>query len=194
MLHMKRNRHLLFFLIKMCRVIKGMSLLNVHRIMKWIKAMYLKRVKFIIDTDMDLANDMDIDNTGIGEILFFSYTLKTCKLVIVLLLVSYFTGVMFLVLCEGIDDFVYDLDFGHLSLTDSDYEQPGFLTYYGLGSNTTSRNLLISLYFGFTTLSTVGFGDYAPRGNIERFIGAFILLFGVAIFSYIMGNFIEILD
>jgi hypothetical protein len=40
----------------------------------------------------------------------------------------------------------------------------------------------------------VGFGDYAPRGNIERFFGAFMLLFGVAIFSYIMGNFIDILS
>jgi hypothetical protein len=53
--------------------------------------------------------------------------------------------------------------------------------------------LLISLYFAFTSLSTVGFGDYAPRGNIERLFGAFMLLFGVAIFSYIMGNFIDIL-
>lgn len=40
----------------------------------------------------------------------------------------------------------------------------------------------------------MGFGDYAPRGNIERFIGSFILVLGVAIFSYIMGNFISILD
>ena len=43
-------------------------------------------------------------------------------------------------------------------------------------------------------MSTVGFGDYAPRGNIERLLGSQILIFGVAIFSYIMGNFIAILD
>jgi hypothetical protein len=175
----------------MCRVIKGMSLLDVHEIMKWIKNKYIKRVQYIIETDIELANDCDIDNTGIGEILVFSYTLKTCKLVIVILLTSYFTGVMFLVLCEGVDDFVYDADFGHELIVEG--HEPGFLAYYGLASNTTGRNLLISLYFGFTTLSTVGFGDFAPRGNIERFVGSFILLFGVAIFSYIMGNFIDIL-
>jgi hypothetical protein len=39
----------------------------------------------------------------------------------------------------------------------------------------------------------VGFGDYHPRSNYERFLTAFILLFGVAIFSYIMGIFIDIL-
>ena len=68
------------------------------------------------------------------------------------------------------------------------------MTSYELHANSTSKNLLISLYFAFTSLSTVGFGDYAPKSNTERFFGAFILLFGVAIFSYIMGNFINILE
>ena len=45
----------------------------------------------------------------------------------------------------------------------------------------------------FTSLSTVGFGDLHPRGDFERIFCAMILLFGVAIFSYIMGIFIEIL-
>ena len=60
--------------------------------------------------------------------------------------------------------------------------------------NTPRHNMIIGLYFSFTSLSTVGFGDFNPKSNIERFICAFILLFGVAIFSYVMGNFIEILD
>ena len=49
------------------------------------------------------------------------------------------------------------------------------------------------MYFAFTSLSTVGFGDFAPRSDLERVIGAFVLLFGVAIFSLIMANFMEIL-
>ena len=52
---------------------------------------------------------------------------------------------------------------------------------------------MILCYFAFTSLSTVGFGDYVPRSNFERVIGAFVLLLGVAIFSYIMGIFIDIL-
>ena len=52
---------------------------------------------------------------------------------------------------------------------------------------------VILAYFSFTSLSTVGFGDYYPLSDSERLFGAFILLFGVAIFSYIMGMFIEIL-
>lgn len=56
------------------------------------------------------------------------------------------------------------------------------------------RNVVTSTYFSFTSLSTVGFGDLHPRNEHERLIAAFILLFGVAIFSYVMGVFIEILD
>jgi len=43
------------------------------------------------------------------------------------------------------------------------------------------------LYFAITTLSTIGFGDFAPVSIQERFIASFILLFGVAVFSFIMG-------
>ena len=49
-------------------------------------------------------------------------------------------------------------------------------------------------YFSFTTLSTVGFGDFNPRSNLERLYMAFGMLLGVAIFSSILGNFIEMLD
>jgi hypothetical protein len=50
------------------------------------------------------------------------------------------------------------------------------------------------VYYAFTSLSTVGFGDFHPRSNVERVFVALMLLFGVAIFSYIMGNFIQILN
>lgn len=47
-------------------------------------------------------------------------------------------------------------------------------------------------YFAFTSLSTVGFGDYHPTNSIERLFCAFILLFGVTLFSYIMSNIIDL--
>ena len=51
----------------------------------------------------------------------------------------------------------------------------------------------MAIYFSFTSLSTVGFGDYNPKSDVERVLCSFILMFGVSIFSYIMGIFIEIL-
>jgi hypothetical protein len=49
------------------------------------------------------------------------------------------------------------------------------------------------IYFAITTLSTIGYGDFHPVSQMERGIAAFILLWGVTIFSFIMGQFIEIL-
>ena len=40
---MKRNRQLLFFLIKMLRIIKGFELFDVHNMMKYVKIEYHKR-------------------------------------------------------------------------------------------------------------------------------------------------------
>ena len=51
----------------------------------------------------------------------------------------------------------------------------------------------MSCYFALTTLSTVGYGDYFPISNMERILAVIIMLGGVAFFSYIMGNFIEII-
>ena len=57
-----------------------------------------------------------------------------------------------------------------------------------------SRIMLVAVYFSFTSLSTVGLGDYHPKSNPERACTAMLLLIGVAVFSYILGNFIEILQ
>ena len=56
-----------------------------------------------------------------------------------------------------------------------------------------ANEILELYYFTFTTLSTVGFGDFHPMSNTERLFMAFGMLFGVAIFSVIMGNFIDML-
>ena len=57
-----------------------------------------------------------------------------------------------------------------------------------------TRNLIAVFYFAFTTLTTVGFGDLRPFSNIERIFNAIILFGGVLIFSYIIGNFLDVID
>ena len=49
-------------------------------------------------------------------------------------------------------------------------------------------------YYAFTSLSTVGFGDFHPKNNIERIVCSMVLLFGVMIFSYIIGVFNQMMD
>ena len=58
----------------------------------------------------------------------------------------------------------------------------------------TEELLVTSAYFAITTLSTVGYGDMYPISEMEKITVVVIMLSGVAFFSYIMGNFIEIIS
>ena len=120
-----------------------------------------------------------------------SYAVKIFKLVVVIMNITYLTAVLCLIMFEFLLDFKYDISPTDESLEfyGSEYEDT-FINQYGLMNNTPKENMISVLYFSFTSLSTVGFGDFNPKSNIERFVVAFILLFGVAIFSYVMGNFI----
>jgi len=57
----------------------------------------------------------------------------------------------------------------------------------------TYRRIIIKVYYSFTSLSTVGFGDYHPVSDVERVIASIILMLGVAAFSYIINNFLVII-
>ena len=117
------------------------------------------------------------------QIIIISYLIKTIKLVILIFLVSYFLGICFYIFC----DITRNFDSVIKSKDD-------FITKFEFDKKTHIQIAIAVTYFAFTSLSTVGFGDLHPRSDCERLITAFILLFGVAIFSYVMGNFIEILD
>ena len=52
----------------------------------------------------------------------------------------------------------------------------------------------VILYFTVTSLSTVGFGDYYPITDPERILCSFMLLFGVASFSYTMAQLTDALQ
>jgi hypothetical protein len=83
---------------------------------------------------------------------------------------------------------------GHLTLTECGNAYGYFKACYSFYDLSKADEILELYYFTFTTLSTVGFGDFHPMSNTERLFMAFGMLFGVAIFSVIMGNFIDMLD
>ena len=62
-----------------------------------------------------------------------------------------------------------------------------FYNVYSLKQRTERENVTIWIYFMFTTLSSVGLGDYNPKSEVERALMTLILLVGVSCFSYIMS-------
>ena len=110
---------------------------------------------------------------------------------IIILNVTYFIAIFWWILAVCQEDFVYDVNFATNPEMMEVYSE-NFYASSGLADDPGAITAAI-LYFSFTSLSTVGFGDYHPTNDIERMIGAFILLFGVAIFSVVMQNFVDIL-
>jgi len=53
---------------------------------------------------------------------------------------------------------------------------------------------LTLVYYAMTSLTTVGFGDFHPRSDMERMFTAFGLLLGVAVFSMFIGDLLDMLD
>lgn len=49
-------------------------------------------------------------------------------------------------------------------------------------------------YFIFTSLSTVGFGDYYPKNSFERIICAMIIFAGNLLFGLIISKFNEMMS
>lgn len=128
--------------------------------------------------------------------LIIKYVLNIFRLATIIFCSSYFLGVFWLVLCEYQEYFQDKVNYDEYENVEEEFSDR-FLVYFNLIDNhqKTQLNRLITVtYFSFTTLSTVGFGDYHPRSDNERLYCAFILLFGVAIFSLIMGKFTEIVE
>jgi hypothetical protein len=194
-LSMINNRNCLFYLIKCVRLIKGFKILNEQEIMGKIKLIYKKNLLIKMEKNPLVKHDKLRDHNKVEEQLLIYFSIKITKLVIIILNFSYMFGMFWYIMCKLVED-MGGWDYDNPDHTEANART--FIVYYGLEQERekNSEVFLISalVYFAFTSLSTVGFGDFAPRSDLERLVGAFLLLSGVAIFSIIMGQFIEILD
>lgn len=129
------------------------------------------------------------DYNKIGNFLYIQFTLKIFRMFLIIVSISYFSAMLFKIVLEVEEDM-----YGHITLTYCDDAVGWFKGCYELWDQSAMDVTIQLLYFTFTTLSTVGFGDFSPKSNLERMLLAFGMLLGVAIFSILMGEFIEMLD
>jgi hypothetical protein len=163
------------------RVIRGTqfaSILQSQVFDSVIKAWFRSNLNASIARNATRQEDSKQDNNKIMHQICFRYFFLVVRLVISIILLSYILGTIWYIVT--------------FSFTESE-DQFTFYNSYDLKDMTNNQKLVVVVYFIFTTLSTVGFGDYTPKSEIERLGTIFILLVGVAVFSYIMGQFINIL-
>lgn len=114
--------------------------------------------------------------------MFFLMNLfKIWNLILITLTIIYFIGCTWFIISDNLN---------------SDYNNEAmntYVTYFGLESMPYDFDRFItSCYFAITTLAVIGYGDLYAKTNIEKIFDMFIMIFGVAFFAYIMGNFISI--
>jgi potassium voltage-gated channel Eag-related subfamily H protein 8 len=98
-------------------------------------------------------------------------------------MITYFIGCMVFFISN---EFNNDQDIADLNTFNTNFEM------YEYKDN--KSRLAVVCYFALTMLSTVGYGDYYPISNLEMISAVVIMMGGVAFFSFIMGNFIEIIS
>jgi hypothetical protein len=54
--------------------------------------------------------------------------------------------------------------------------------------NSTYRRYVISVYYAFVTLTTLGYGDVVPTNTLERLISTALALLGAVMFSFLISN------
>ena len=135
------------------------------------------------------AGDEDASYPILRALLLIQFY-KVLRLALVITISAYFLGVIWYIMVCDLLPPQYD-DNGQLV---QDTFATSHLNTCKKETNETKMQMLIKVwYYALTTLSTIGFGDMSPVTPQERLIGAFLMMFGVANFSFIMSQFIEIL-
>lgn len=154
------------------------ALLDVQSFTYMMRGRYRKNLVRLINSKNPKTEDRTQDNNKIMQQIFCIKLFQLFRLIVFILFLAYLLGSMWFLLTK------------HLTKSPDEFT---FYNEYGMEDYTDFEKVSVLMYFMFTTLSTVGFGDYNPKSEPERIAMTFILLIGVACFAYIMSQLIEIL-
>lgn len=126
------------------------------------------------------------------------HSYQILQIVLIIFSLAYFLGILWFIICENFINWEHALSSEPNLLSMDVYR--GLNTFYiyedyGFRDDDSNFDSLAKVwYFGLTTLTTIGFGDFSPVSYNEKLIVAVILLIAVGVFSIIMANFLEILE
>ena len=87
-----------FYLIKMYRIKNGLEIFHVQNMTRIIREIVARRTLKKIKEDNNIGEDTINDHNNIEGLLFTSYILKTIKIMLVISNITYFLGVLWIVL------------------------------------------------------------------------------------------------
>jgi len=89
-----------FYIIKIFRLFNGFKLLNVEHIMEYIKKFYKSKVDRMIQSDVEIGEDIVRDNNNIRTLLVIKYIIRLAKLFYIIVSICYFLGFTWYIFCE----------------------------------------------------------------------------------------------
>lgn len=178
-----------FYLIKNMRLYIGMSFLNVQAIMRFVNYYNCEvRLANLIKNDPVKAMNIEVEQTMMTTILVGGYIIKVVKLIFIIFTVTYYLAMIWYIICTKF--WKMNIEFNETADPEI-FNTETFITNNNLqpdyAETTETYKVSALMYYAYTTLSTVGFGDFNPRSDHERAICIVVLLLGVAIFGIIMG-------
>ena len=183
----------LLYLVKILRISKGYHLLDTYEFKQKIHKIYeLKRKKIaehLQKTKADVEEETCIDHTEITTEIAINYVFMVLKLVLTTFNAAYFIGIFWYILCNLYHDWIAT------HWNDPTHNKDSFIEAYDIYKKYNSwEQTVATTYFAFTSLSTVGFGDYHPMNSFERIICVLIFIFGNGIFGFIIGEIMAMIE
>jgi len=77
---------------------------------------------------------------------------------------------------------------GSLMCSNPDAKVETWWEAVNIGEDQKWEQYVAALYWAFTTMTTVGYGDITPKSDIERIYAIVSMIFGATIFGYIVGS------
>jgi hypothetical protein len=156
------------------------KLVRLARLPRLIKLIDISRFSKILKS---FEKEGGGDDQWIVQQYFILYVYNIMRLIIIAIMITYFIGCIVYFISNEFNT-EEDLQSGNT-----------FNQAFGLENLDSDKSrLIVCCYFALTMLATVGYGDYYPISSREMIAAVIIMLACVAIFSFIMSSFLEIIS
>lgn len=153
---------------------QGVKIIRILRLPKFMRLLDISKFEQLLKALLHKASHRD----RIKYQYFGRFIYKIFRLIIVAIVLTYFIGSLWY--------FIVTLTINN--------DQKNFFFTYNLNEKSNLDRLIICSYFTMTTLTTVGYGDFSPKTNMEKVMAIVIMIVGIGFFSYIMGSFNDVIS